>query len=308
MRAHCEDPLDEASYSRHFPEAPNNNTSGDWRNLADEWNLALYLNSGLVNANASRDRILTQLILAEPKLSSRLPSFAEAFAALAGPTLILGSLYTSLGHDWNQTVATVPAPGVQQEFRALLRTQEYTSSHNNEWQGVFYIVLLGVFALNVLCLSHFALSLKGRPLTDYTDPPNLFALAINSPPSEGLKGYCGGRPDREGLSIPFGIRYSGPANHYYFEEKDQEQRKSRGEEYTTQWENSSKTTAPDRTDDRKKPNFVAVSSGHSRPGSSLSDTIISDDLEKGDGQDLWHEHSNGYGSTYDRLANTRAWL
>ncbi|KAM7209173.1 hypothetical protein V8F20_000511 [Naviculisporaceae sp. PSN 640] len=307
MRAHCEDPLDDANYSRRFPKAPNNNTSGDWRNLADEWNLALYLNSGLTNANASRDRILTQLILTEPRLSSRLPSFAEAFAALAAPTLILGSLYTSLGHDWNQTVTTVPAPGLQQQFTALLRTQEYTSTHNNEWQGVFYIVLLGVFGLNCLCLSHFALSLKGRPLTDYTDPPNLFALAINSPPSEAMKGCCGGRLNGEVLSIPYGIGYSGPANHYYFEEKEGcPEEGAEGEEYKTHWENNSKTTMFDKTNLRNKPGSIA-SSKRSRAGSSLSDTILPDDPEK-DGHDLERDPSNGLGSTYDRLANTRAWL
>lgn len=57
MRAHCEDPLDEISYSKSVPQAPTNLTSTDWRNLADEWNLALYMNSGLTNSNASRDRI-----------------------------------------------------------------------------------------------------------------------------------------------------------------------------------------------------------------------------------------------------------
>ncbi|KAK4219288.1 hypothetical protein QBC37DRAFT_469498 [Rhypophila decipiens] len=223
LRAHCEDDSDEASYQKHGPHMDPNQTSRDWRNLADEWNLALYLNSGLVNANASRDRILTQLILTQPKLSASLPSFAEGIAALVSSTLTAGSMDTSLVHDWpngpNETVPIIRPPEVQ-SFRALIRTQEYTSSYYTDWQSVFYGVLFIVFLLNILCLFYFTATLKGRPLADFTDPPNLFALAMNSPPSDRLKGCCGGSPDRRTLGAPFGIGYSACANHYYFEERN----------------------------------------------------------------------------------------
>jgi hypothetical protein len=54
-------------------------------------------------------------------------------------------------------------------------------------------------------------------VTDYTEPQNLFALAINSPPSRALAGSCGHGPDGAELVTPWHVRYASGANHYYFE-------------------------------------------------------------------------------------------
>jgi len=303
MRAHCEDPLDEVSYSRSVPDAPTNAASTDWRNLADEWNLALYMNSGLSNANASRDRILTQLVLTEPKLSSNLPSFAEGLAVLISSTLISGSLHSPLNHTWDQATTTVPVPGVKQNFNALMRTQEYTSSYNNDWQAVFYVVLVMVFVLNLLCFVNFAGSLKGRPLTDYTDPPNLFALAVNSPPSEKLKGSCGGGPSDRQITIPFGVGFSESSNHYYFEERAQVKREAAKKVYKGRWSSNSKSNMLKKRDNRGS----AAPSSSGFPGSPVSEMMSSDDMEKG-ANEVEPEPSPGFGRSYARLSSSRSWL
>jgi len=47
--------------------------------------------------------------------------------------------------------------------------------------------------MNIFVLAYFLLH-RGL-VTDFSEPPNLFSLAVNSPPSEMLKGSCGGGPE-----------------------------------------------------------------------------------------------------------------
>lgn len=55
-------------------------------------------------------------------------------------------------------------------------------------------------------------------VTDYTEPQNLFALAVNSPPSRALAGSCGHGPEGKEMRVPFRVGYAAGANHYFFEE------------------------------------------------------------------------------------------
>lgn len=55
-------------------------------------------------------------------------------------------------------------------------------------------------------------------MTDFTEPQNLFALAVNSPPSVQLKGSCGGGPEKRDLVVPWRVAYAPSAHHYFFEE------------------------------------------------------------------------------------------
>ncbi|KAI0201973.1 hypothetical protein F4808DRAFT_459357 [Astrocystis sublimbata] len=57
-------------------------------------------------------------------------------------------------------------------------------------------------------------------VTDYTEPQNLFALAINSPSSRALAGSCGRGPDPAEMAFPWHVGYVPGANHYFFEEGD----------------------------------------------------------------------------------------
>ncbi|KAK3945909.1 hypothetical protein QBC46DRAFT_402992 [Diplogelasinospora grovesii] len=282
MRAHCEDKGDLTSYLNSVPDAPANSTSADWRNLADEWHFALDINSGYSNGNASRDRMLTQMILTEPQLPKGLPSIAEGLAVLVSSTLVTGSLNTPLRHSWDQPTPAIPAPGVLQPFNATIMTQQYTSSYTNDWQAIFYVVLLLVFLLNLLCLFHFALHLGGRLLTDYTEPANLFALAVNSPPSVQLRGSCGGGPADSELVVPWRVGYEPAANHYFFEEASTQRRRRR---------RGGRTGGIRGTGGRgKRGDFAA--SGDSIMGLVARDTGESLNFEEG----------------FKRLSNSNSWL
>ena len=102
LSANCEDEHDDFAYHRHNPKSAPITKIPDWRDVGFDWANALSLNTGIMDANASNSRLLTQLILREGggegfpdmgiDLSTKLPSPAEALAVMAGPTLIMGSL------------------------------------------------------------------------------------------------------------------------------------------------------------------------------------------------------------------------
>ncbi|KAK7989565.1 TPR domain-containing protein [Apiospora arundinis] len=220
MKAHCDDPEDENSYSHVTTDAPlfpGPNT--DWRNVADQWRLSMDINGGVQNNNASNARIFTNLILGKPELSETLPSMAEAISVLASSTLIVGSKQSTTKHFWNYTKATLEG-GNWETFPAQIQMQQYTSSYEKPWQGCFYLVLAIVFILNVCCLLYLLFAAKGM-VTDMTEPQNAFALALNSPPSRQLYGSCGHGPEGRELDIPWRLAYANAANHYYFEEANQ---------------------------------------------------------------------------------------
>jgi hypothetical protein len=186
--------------------------------MADQWRLSMDLNGGAVNNNASNARILTQLALKQPRLLSYLPSMAEAIAVFAAPLEVLSAIDTPFRHYWAYEVPdnVLGEPGALVSFNASLITQQYTSGHINNWQGVFYVVLVLVFAINLFCLFYFVL--RSGFVTDFTEPQNLFALAVNSPPSAQLNGACGGGPEKRDLVVPWRVAYAGSANHYFFED------------------------------------------------------------------------------------------
>ncbi|KAI1270373.1 hypothetical protein F5Y18DRAFT_421866 [Xylariaceae sp. FL1019] len=299
MRAHCEDPEDANAYSRIHPEdtAAVPIPSGDWKNLANEWTLAINLNAGTSNSNASNARILTEMILDQPRLNPQLPSMAEAMAVLATSTLVAGSIDTTFKSNWTYD------PLFQKEFNhsfyepfhAEVQTQAYSSAHTEPWQGIFYPILALVFILNLLCLIYLIFGTAitpsdakqspgllsriksrlnpsglfsrkpggvtkesapssdsdsesgvdideepnantgdktGKPanglVTDYTEPKNLFALAVNSPPSQALAGSCGHGPDAKEMIVPWHVGYAAGANHYFFEECDDKRKVGEG--------------------------------------------------------------------------------
>lgn len=153
-----------------------------------------------------------------PDLSAYMPSMAEGLAAFAGSTLVQAAIGTPFVHWWEYTKKgnMIGDAGSLQSFNASVSTQEYTSGHINNWQGVFYVVLAIVFVLNVFCLGYILF--KSGLVTDFTEPLNLFTLAVNSPPSQQLKGSCGGGPRKRDLMVPWRIAYAPSANHYFFQE------------------------------------------------------------------------------------------
>ncbi|KXJ87644.1 hypothetical protein Micbo1qcDRAFT_108050, partial [Microdochium bolleyi] len=214
MEAHCEDPTDKNSYLP-YAEGVEPVPSVDWKNMVDQWRLSMDLNGGLSTSNASTSRIMTNFILTQPRLDPLLPSMAEAMAALSASTLVGGAVKSTFKHFWGYDKMVLDHKQYE-TFPIVIQEQQYTSAYESDWQRVFYVVLVLVFVINVVCFLY--LVFRRGMVTDFTEPQNMFSLAINSPPSTALQGSCGGGPDRGQLRQPWRIGYSEAANHYYFQE------------------------------------------------------------------------------------------
>jgi hypothetical protein len=75
------------------------------------------------------------------------------------------------------------------------------------------VILALVFAMNLFVLIYFIFH-RGL-VTDFSEPPNLFALAVNSPPSHVLAGSCGGGPEGKQYMVNWFVNHEG--NHLYME-------------------------------------------------------------------------------------------
>lgn len=164
----------------------------NWAEIGQSWASSLSLGDGLVDADASISNLLTQFIPTTAKaLDPQLPSMAEALAVMAGSTLLLSAKDAPFV-DYNNYSTGLPVSPGQETFKAGFRDQQYASGANSGYQNGFYAVLLFVFLGNVLVLFWFCWH-RGL-VTDFSDPPNMFALLINSPPSYAFAGSCGGGP------------------------------------------------------------------------------------------------------------------
>ena len=211
LTSNCEDANDEQLYSKSRPDAPNVTLQTDWASFATEWAKAINLNDGIDKMNAANARLLTQLMPKNASLNPLMPSIAEALAALAGSTLLVGAIHAPFVHDhYSQPPPTTLNYG---EFKAVLQTHEYYSSYQQNWQLGYYIILLATFAINCYCL--FYLVRKGNFLTDITEPQNLFSLAINSPPSQNLGGTYGSRLSKQQHSSTWSTKAT-DVNQVYF--------------------------------------------------------------------------------------------
>ncbi|KAL8338210.1 hypothetical protein RB601_006522 [Gaeumannomyces tritici] len=217
MTAHCEDPDDEDAYHRKHAMNPDPQRRkeqwgprGDWRNVADQMQLAVNLNGGEQNNNASNARLLTQLAVVPRDDGGPLgmpvlrPSMAEGLAVLFSSTLVMGAVDTPFGPDWQYDKPALGLPA-RQAFEASVRQQGYQSSHADRWQGVFYVVLAIVVVVNFVSLAFFVFSWRMRLTTDYSEPANLFAVALMSPPSHQFTGYCGSGVEGRALSVPWRV-------------------------------------------------------------------------------------------------------
>lgn len=219
MTAHCEDSTNKLAYNNSILPSWNK----DWRNVAQEWMLALSLNTGVSNANSSTSRMLAQLVPSVPgwgpiQLLPLTPSIAELLAVMAGSTLLLSSMDSSFYHYWDYPGNELK-PGVYERFNASMSSQEYTSGLQQRWQGIFYVVLVLVFTTNVFCLVYFMV--RHGLVTDFTEPSNLFALAVNSPPSRRLDGSCGSGPEGYQLDVDWHVMAEDSSGHFYMREGEQ---------------------------------------------------------------------------------------
>ncbi|EOA90584.1 uncharacterized protein SETTUDRAFT_166561 [Exserohilum turcica Et28A] len=222
MEALCGEPNDKMAFVETEKEA-SKNTQGvaNWRDIGTDWANSLSLGTGLMDANASTSRLLTQLIL-KPKgqvgdnidvdLSPALPSLAEALAVLSSCTLLLSMVDTPFVTFWNYTYPALDEYQTQY-FNASLKAQQYASGGMPGANKAWIIILALVFIMNIFVLVYFILH-RGL-VTDFSEPPNLFALAVNSPPSHVLAGSCGGGPQGEQYGVNWFVNHAG--SHLYME-------------------------------------------------------------------------------------------
>lgn len=138
---------------------------------------------------------------------------AEALAVLAGCTLIQSIADSPfVAQDWNYTLPTLE-PGQYQYFNASVRTQKYISGGNQDYQKAFYLVLFVVFLMNLIMLTYFLVHKDWY--TDFSEPMNLFSLAVNSPPSDKLAGSCGCGPSGEQYRVSWKLNNN--EGHFYYE-------------------------------------------------------------------------------------------
>jgi len=183
----------------------NDTISRDWPMVASEMARALALNDGAFDGKSANARLLSQLMLREPHLDPAKPSLAEALAVLAGNTLLQSTLDAPFIHYWEyaedltENGILLAADGAPANFSAWVRAQEYASGGTTQYQKAFLIVLLGVFALSSSALCYFAFHKTWY--VDFSEPQNLFALAVNSPPSEAFSGCCGTGPQGKDYGV-----------------------------------------------------------------------------------------------------------
>lgn len=67
--------------------------------------------------------------------------------------------------------------------------------------------------MNIFVLVYFIFH-RGL-VTDFSEPPNLFALAVNSPPSHVLAGSCGGGPEGKQYMVNWFVNHEG--SHLFME-------------------------------------------------------------------------------------------
>ncbi|KAF2639167.1 hypothetical protein P280DRAFT_519366 [Massarina eburnea CBS 473.64] len=217
MEALCEDRGDDMAFNKSNATATENVRQNNWKDVAFDWANSMSLNTGIMDADASNSRLLTQLILhndtaGDIDLNPALPSPAEALAVMSGCTLLTSSIDAPFTMDWNYTKAALDTYQTQ-VFNASVRSQQYASGGADSASKGWMIILLLVFLMNIFVLIYFLFH-RGL-VTDFSEPPNLFALAVNSPPSHLLAGSCGGGPEGKQYVVNWFVNTEG--DHLYME-------------------------------------------------------------------------------------------
>ncbi|EZF29758.1 hypothetical protein TMEN_8394 [Trichophyton mentagrophytes] len=224
LYSQCGKAADSMTYQSVAPDAPPIMIDKDWKNVAEEWARSIALNTGLSDGYGSNARLLSQLIPNSDiktnisSLDPHLPSVAEALAAMASSLLLLGTQDATFSHK--KTFADSRMAGqhepMYEQFHATVWASDYASGANSPaWQNVFYAVLALVLVTNLICSVYLYLAFRGIQLTDFTEPQNTLALALNSPPSIHVSGACGAGPEGKQLTQRWMISMDEKEEHYY---------------------------------------------------------------------------------------------
>jgi hypothetical protein len=94
-----------------------------------------------------------------------------------------------------------------QWFSAKIQSQEYASGGVDNASKGWLAILISTLLLNVFMLGYFIV--QPGLVTDFSQPPQLFALAMNSPPTRALAGSCGGGPEGKQYKVSWSINHQG---------------------------------------------------------------------------------------------------
>jgi hypothetical protein len=112
----------------------------------------------------------------------------------------------------NYSDRAVDIPGTQW-FKARIQSQEYASGGPDNASKGWLVVLISTFLLNALMLVYFIV--QPGLVTDFSQRPQLFAPAVNSPPSRVLAGSCRAGPEGEQYEVGWVISHE--EGHLYIE-------------------------------------------------------------------------------------------
>lgn len=225
LGVNCENKSNPLQFNHRHPDFVEGDWAPDWKDVAGEWIKSLSLGAGITDGEASNARLLMQFMptfnhsAKTYAMNPKLPTIGEALAVMAGSTLILSSRDTPFVQDWNYTNPPMLSTPVYQNFHATFQEVGYASGGTERWQGVFYVILIFAFVTSAVCLGFIIFEARGRQITDFTEPQNLFALAVNSPQSSRLEGACGGGPAGTQLKERWYIGMEEDDAHYYIRAK-----------------------------------------------------------------------------------------
>ncbi|KAG9189856.1 hypothetical protein G6011_06724 [Alternaria panax] len=213
----CEDRASDMEYTKHIAEELFSGAPGlaNWRDVGFDWANSLSLGMGMMDGNFSQSRTLMMLLLqpGNPDLASfqvelnrQLPSLAETLAITASDTLLASLQGAPFVEYWNYTHPMLDEPQTQY-FKAKIQSREYASGGVDNASKGWLVILISTFFVNVVVLVYF-IQQPGL-VTDISQPPQLFALAINSPPTRAFAGSCGGGPQGKDYKLDWFINHEG---------------------------------------------------------------------------------------------------
>lgn len=221
LEARCGDDENPLAYNKMHPgndDWGQSMVQANWVDIAFEWANSLSFSQGINNANASSARLLSELFPQNQTLDTAYPSLAETLAVLGMNTVLMASKDTGFNPVWSYGAGEVFESNAPLETcEATMRVQRYASRPAIGSQEGFIVILLFVFVANFFILIWFLFFHRGL-VTDYTEPANLFSLAINSPPSHDFAGACGGGPVPQQYRVRWFVNTDG--EHVYLRSQD----------------------------------------------------------------------------------------
>ncbi|KAL1796220.1 hypothetical protein ACET3X_004760 [Alternaria dauci] len=118
--------------------------------------------------------------------------------------------------DWNYTSPS-PDTWKTQLFKAKIQSREYASGGVDDASKGWLVTLISTLLVNILMLVYFVL--QPGLVTDFSQSPQLFALAVNSPPTPAFAGSCGGGPEGKEYKLAWSISHEG--GHVFIEPESQ---------------------------------------------------------------------------------------